>query len=413
MSRRRVVVTGLGVVCPVGIGVKEAWQAVVAGRSGIGAITRFDASAFPTRIAGEVKGFVPESWMDKREVRRNDRFIQLALAAADMAMRDSGLDMSKEDPARVGAIIGAGLGGLATLEACQEVYLEKGVKRLTPFFIPALIANLAPGQVSLRYGFKGPNYSSVSACATGNHSIGDALMVIERGMADVMMAGGAEAAVTALGIGGFCAARALSERNDAPERASRPFDRHRDGFVVGEGAGLLVIEEYDHARSRGARVYCELAGYGATSDANHITQPAPGGEGGQRAMRMALRDAELAPEQIGYVNAHGTSTPQGDIAESQAIKAVFGDWTRRGLSVSSTKSMTGHLLGAAGGVEAVFSVLALATGILPPTINVEEQDPECDLDVLANSARERRVDAVLSNGFGFGGTNAVLCFRRA
>jgi 3-oxoacyl-[acyl-carrier-protein] synthase II len=413
MSRRRVVVTGLGVVCPVGIGVKEAWQAVVAGRSGIGAITQFDASAFPTRIAGEVKGFVPESWMDKREVRRNDRFIQLALAAADMAMRDSGLDMSKEDPARVGAIIGAGLGGLATLEACQEVYLEKGVKRLTPFFIPALIANLAPGQVSLRYGFKGPNYSSVSACATGNHSIGDALMVIERGMADVMMAGGAEAAVTALGIGGFCAARALSERNDAPERASRPFDRHRDGFVVGEGAGLLVIEEYDHARSRGARVYCELAGYGATSDANHITQPAPGGEGGQRAMRMALRDAELAPEQIGYVNAHGTSTPQGDIAESQAIKAVFGDWTRRGLSVSSTKSMTGHLLGAAGGVEAVFSVLALATGILPPTINVEEQDPECDLDVLANSARERRVDAVLSNGFGFGGTNAVLCFRRA
>jgi 3-oxoacyl-[acyl-carrier-protein] synthase II len=412
MSRRRVVVTGLGVVCPVGIGVKESWRAIIAGESGIGPITQFDASSFPTRIAGEVKGFVPESWMDKREVRRNDRFIHLALAAAEMAMKDSGLDMSRVNPERVGCVIGAGLGGMGTLEECHKVYLEKGLKRLTPFFIPALIANLAPGQVSLRYGLKGPNYSSVSACATGNHSIGDALMLIERDMADVMVAGGAEATITHLGIGGFCAARALSERNDAPERASRPFDRHRDGFVVGEGAGLLVIEEYEHARRRGARIHCDLAGYGATADANHITQPAPEGEGGQRAMRMALRDARLSPEQIGYVNAHGTSTLQGDVAECQAVKAVFGDWARKGLSVSSTKSMTGHLLGAAGGVEAVFSVLALATGILPPTINVEEQDPDCDLDVLANAAREQRVDAVLSNSFGFGGTNAVLCFRR-
>ena len=412
MSRRRVVVTGLGIVSPVGIGVEEAWRGITAGKSGICPITQFDASSFPTRIAGEVKGFVPENWMDKREVRRNDRFIQFALAAAEMAVKDSGLDMSREDPDRVGAVIGAGLGGLATLEEWHRVFLDKGVKRLTPFFIPALIVNLAPGQVSLKHGFKGPNYSTVSACATGNHSIGDALMLIERGMADVMMTGGAEATITELGIGGFCAARALSERNDAPEKASRPFDKQRDGFVAGEGSGLLVVEEYEHARKRGARIYCELAGYGATADANHITQPAPEGEGGQRAMRMALRDAGLDPAQVGYVNTHGTSTPQGDVAECQAIKKVFGDWAKKGLAVSSTKSMTGHLLGAAGGVEAVFSVLALTTGVLPPTINVEEQDPECDLDVIPNAAREKRVDAVLSNSFGFGGTNAVICFKR-
>jgi 3-oxoacyl-[acyl-carrier-protein] synthase II len=412
MSRRRVVVTGLGIVSPVGIGVEEAWRAITAGQSGICPITQFDASSFPTRIAGEVKGFVPENWMDKREVRRNDRFIQFALAAAEMAMKDSGLDMSREEPERVGEIIGAGLGGLATLEEWHKVYLDKGVKRLTPFFIPAIIVNLAPGQVSLKFGLKGPNYSTVSACATANHSIGDALMIIERGMADAMVTGGAEATITALGVGGFCAARALSERNDAPEKASRPFDKGRDGFVPGEGSGVLVVEEYEHARKRGARIYCELSGYGATADANHITQPAPEGEGGQRAMRMALRDAGLQPEQVGYVNTHGTSTPQGDIAECQAIKSVFGDWAKKGLAVSSTKSMTGHLLGAAGGVEAVFSVLALATGVLPPTINVEEQDPECDLDVVPNAAREKRVDAVLSNSFGFGGTNAVICFKR-
>jgi 3-oxoacyl-[acyl-carrier-protein] synthase II len=412
MSRRRVVVTGLGIISPVGIGVEEAWRGITAGKSGIGPITQFDASTFPTRIAGEVKGFVPENWMDKREVRRNDRFIQFALAAAEMAMKDSGLDMSKVDPERVGSVIGAGLGGLTTLEEWHRVYLDKGVKRLTPFFIPAIIVNLAPGQVSLKFGLKGPNYSTVSACATANHSIGDALMIIERGMADAMVTGGAEATITALGVGGFCAARALSERNDAPEKASRPFDKGRDGFVPGEGSGVLVVEEYEHARKRGARIYCELSGYGATADANHITQPAPEGEGGQRAMRMALRDAGLQPEQVGYVNTHGTSTPQGDIAECQAIKSVFGDWAKKGLAVSSTKSMTGHLLGAAGGVEAVFSVLALATGVLPPTINVEEQDPECDLDVVPNAAREKRVDAVLSNSFGFGGTNAVICFKR-
>ena len=412
MSRRRVVVTGLGIVSPVGTGVEEAWRGIVAGKSGIGPITQFDASTYPTRIAGEVRGFEPEKWMEKKEARRNDRFIQFTMAAAEMAMKDSGLDMSKEDPERIGAVIGAGLGGLSTIEETHKVLLEKGVKRVSPFFIPSLIVNLAPGQVSLKYGMKGPNYSPVSACATSNHSIGDALMLIERGMADVMMTGGAEATITPLGIGGFCAARALSERNDAPEKASRPYDKGRDGFVAGEGSGLIVIEEYEHAKRRGARIYCELVGYGASADAHHITEPAPEGEGGQRAMRMALQDAGLSPEQVGYVNTHGTSTPKGDIAECQAIKKVFGGWAKDGLVISSTKSMTGHLLGAAGGVEAVFGILALHTGVIPPTINVEEQDPECDLDVVPNTAREKRVDAVMSNSFGFGGTNAVLCFKR-
>ncbi|MFL5303128.1 MAG: beta-ketoacyl-ACP synthase II [Anaeromyxobacteraceae bacterium] len=412
MSRRRVVVTGLGIICPVGTGIDESWKAVTSGKSGIGPITQFDASTFPTRIAGEVKNFEPEKWIDKKEVRRNDRFIHFAMAAAEMAMKDSGLDMAKEDADRIGAIIGAGLGGLSTIEDTHNTFMQKGVKRIGPFFIPSLIVNLAPGQISLRYGLKGPNYSPVSACATGNHSIGDALMLIERGMADVMITGGAEATITPLGIGGFCAARALSERNDAPEKASRPFDKNRDGFVAGEGAGLLVVEEYEHAKKRGARIYAELAGYGASADANHITSPAPEGEGGQRAMRMALKDAGLNPEQVGYVNTHGTSTPQGDIAECQAINRVFGDHAKKGLAVSSTKSMTGHLLGAAGGIEAVFSILALSSGVLPPTINVEEQDPECQLDVIPNQAREKRVEAVLSNSFGFGGTNAVIAFKR-
>src|SRR5512138_1020822 len=412
MSRRRVVVTGLGVVSPVGIGVEETWGALVAGKSGIGPITLFDASTFPTRIAGEVKGFEPAKFMDRKEVRRNDRFIHFALAAAQMAVEDSGLDMAKEDAERVGCIVGAGIGGLGTIEDEHKTFLEKGVRKIGPFFIPSLIINLAPGQISLRYGMKGPNFSPVSACATGNHSIGDAMIYIERGLADVMVTGGCEATITPLGVGGFCAARALSERNDAPEKASRPFDKHRDGFVAGEGSGILILEEYEHARRRGAKIYAELAGYGASADANHITAPAPEGEGGQRAMRMALKDAGLRPEQVGYVNTHGTSTPQGDIAECQAIKKVFGEHAKKGLAVSSTKSMTGHLLGAAGGAEAVFSVLALETGTLPPTINVEEQDPECDLDVVPNVSREQRVEAVLSNSFGFGGTNAVLAFRR-
>ena len=412
MSKRRVVVTGMGAVCPVGIGLDETWRGIVAGKSGIGPITQFDASTFPTRIAGEVRNFEPEKYMDKREVRRNDRFIHFAMAASDMAIQDAGLDMSKEDPELVGCIIGAGLGGLSTIEDTHKTFLEKGVKRIGPFFIPALIVNLAPGQVSLKHGMKGPNYSPVSACATGNHSIGDAMLLIERGMADVMISGGAEATITPLGIGGFCAARALSERNDAPEKASRPYDKNRDGFVAGEGSGVLVLEDYEHARKRGARIYAELVGYGASADAYHITSPAPEGEGGQRAMRMALRDAGVSPEQVGYVNTHGTSTPQGDVAECQAIAKVFGEHAKKGLMVSSTKSMTGHLLGAAGGIESVFSVMALHTGVLPPTINVEEQDPECALDVIPNQAREKRVDAVISNSFGFGGTNAVLAFKR-
>jgi 3-oxoacyl-[acyl-carrier-protein] synthase II len=414
MSRRRVVVTGIGVVSPVGVGTEETWAALVAGKSGVGPITLFDASTFPTRIAAEVKDFDPGKFMDRKEVRRNDRFIHFALAAGDMAVRDSGLDMAKEDPERVGCIVGAGLGGLRVIEDEHSVFLEKGVKRIGPFFIPSLIVNLAGGQISLRYGMKGPNFAPVSACATGNHSIGDAMMYIERGMADVMVTGGCEATITALGVGGFCAARALSERNDAPDKASRPFDRGRDGFVVGEGAGILVVEEYEHARKRGARIYAELAGYGATADAHHLTSPAPEGEGGQRAMRMALRDAQLAPERVGYVNTHGTSTPQGDVAECQAILKVFGDHAAsRKLAVSSTKSMTGHLLGGAGGLEAAVSVLALHRGVLPPTINVEDQDPECPLDVVPNVPRERRVEAVMSNSFGFGGTNAVVLFKRA
>jgi 3-oxoacyl-[acyl-carrier-protein] synthase II len=412
MARRRVVITGLGLVSPVGVGVEESWRALVEGKSGIGPITLIDASGFPTRIAGEVKGFEPEAYMDRKEVRRNDRFIHFALAATDMAMKDAGIDMEKCDPERVGAIVGSGMGGLGELENTHRTYMERGVRKIGPFFIPSIIINLAPGQIALRYGLKGPNFSPVSACATGNHAIGDAMMYIERDMADVMVAGGAEATITHLGIGGFCAARALSERNDAPEKASRPFDKARDGFVAAEGAGILILEEYERARRRGARIYAELAGYGATCDAHHITAPAPESEGGQRAMRMALKDAGLSPEAVGYVNAHGTSTPLGDVAECQAIKRVFGDHARKGLCVSSTKSMTGHMLGAAGGAESVISILALFKGVLPPTINVDEQDPECDLDVIANTAREKRVDAAISNSFGFGGTNAVVAFRR-
>ncbi|HET8725573.1 MAG TPA: beta-ketoacyl-ACP synthase II [Anaeromyxobacteraceae bacterium] len=414
MSRRRVVVTGMGLVSPVGIGVEESWKAVVEGRSGIAPITHFDATAmaFPTRIAGEVKAFDPGNFMDRKEARRNDRFIQFAMAAADMAAKDAGIDFEKERPERCGAIVGSGMGGLNHLEDTHKTLLERGVRKVSPFFIPSMIINLAPGQIALRYGLKGPNFSPVSACATGNHSIGDAYIYIERGMADVMFAGGAEATLTPLGLAGFCAARAMSERNDAPEKASRPFDKGRDGFVAAEGSGILLLEEYEHARARGARILAEVCGYGATCDANHVTSPAPEGEGGQRAMRMALEDAGLRPEQVGYVNTHGTSTPQGDIAECQAIERVFGDWARGGLLVSSTKSMTGHMLGAAGGAEAVFSILALTRGVVPPTINVEEQDPECRLDVVPNTAREARLDAVLSNSFGFGGTNAVVAFRR-
>ena len=407
---RRVVVTGLGLVTPLGIGTKPTWEAALAGKSGIGPITRFDAKELPSRIAGEVKGFDAALYMDKKEARRNDLFIQFGLAAAQMALQDAAIPTDKPLGDRAGVIVGSGMGGLGTLEETHVTAIEKGHRRVNPFFIPSIIVNLVGGQISIKYGAAGVNFAPVSACATGNHAIGESLRHLQHGDVDVMITGGAEATITLLGISGFTAARALSERNDAPERASRPFDKDRDGFVPGEGAGILILEDLEHARKRGARIYCELTGYAATADAFHITQPSGGGA--ERAMKLCLEDAGLRPEEVQYVNAHGTSTPVGDVAEVKAIKSVFGDWAKKGLMVSSTKSMTGHLLGAAGGVEAAFSVLALHHGIVPPTINVEHQDPECDLDVVPNKAREVRIKAAISNSFGFGGTNAVVAFQR-
>jgi len=405
-----VCVTGMGLVSPLGMGVAPSWEALVHGRSGIGPLTRFDASPLPTRIAGEVRDFRAEDWMDAREVRRNDRFIHFALAAAEMAIRDSQLDLPRTDLERVGVIIGSGMGGLETIENTDQILRERGHRKVSPFFIPGVIANLAPGQVSLRYGLRGPNFAPVSACATGNHALGEAMLLIERGMADVILAGGTEATLTPLGLAGFIAARAMSERNEAPAQASRPFDRGRDGFVPAEGAGVLVLESRAQARARGARVYAELAGYGASADAHHITAPAAGGEGAQRAMRMAMRMAEVNPAEVGYINVHATSTPVGDVAECDAIRAVFGAQIP---PVSATKSMTGHMLGAAGGAEAIFTILAMNHSLLPPTINVEDQDPACPIDVVPNVAREHQFDVAISNGFGFGGTNASLLFRKA
>ena len=400
----------MGLVSPLGMGVAPSWEALVHGRSGIGPLTRFDASPLPTRIAGEVRDFRAEDWMDAREVRRNDRFIHFALAAAEMAIRDSQLDLPRTDLERVGVIIGSGMGGLETIENTDQILRERGHRKVSPFFIPGVIANLAPGQVSLRYGLRGPNFAPVSACATGNHALGEAMLLIERGMADVILAGGTEATLTPLGLAGFIAARAMSERNEAPAQASRPFDRGRDGFVPAEGAGVLVLESRAQARARGARVYAELAGYGASADAHHITAPAAGGEGAQRAMRMAMRMAEVNPAEVGYINVHATSTPVGDVAECDAIRAVFGAQIP---PVSATKSMTGHMLGAAGGAEAIFTILAMNHSLLPPTINVEDQDPACPIDVVPNVAREHQFDVAISNGFGFGGTNASLLFRKA
>jgi 3-oxoacyl-[acyl-carrier-protein] synthase II len=407
---RRVVVTGIGLVTPLGIGNEPTWKGVLAGKSGIGPITRFDAKELPSRIAGEVKGFDPAQFMDKKEARRNDLFIQFGLAATQIAVKDAGLPTDKPLGERVGVIVGSGMGGLATLEDTHLTAVNKGHRRVNPFFIPSIIVNLVGGQISIRYGAAGVNYAPVSACATGNHAIGEGMRHIQHGDVDAVITGGAEATITLLGISGFTAARALSERNDEPAKASRPFDRDRDGFVPGEGSGILIIEELEHAKKRGARIYCELTGYSATADAFHITQPSGGGA--ERAMRLCLQDAGLKPEEVQYVNAHGTSTPVGDIAETRAIKNVFGDWAKKGLMVSSTKSMTGHLLGAAGGVEAGFSALALHHGVVPPTINLENPDPECDLDYVPNEPREVRIDAVLSNSFGFGGTNAVLALER-
>ena len=407
----RVVVTGLGVVGPNGIGIETFWRNLTTGVSGIGPITRFDASRHDARIAGEVKGFDPLQWMEKKEVRKMDLFIQFAVAAAQMAYDDSGLKVTDENRERIGVFVGTGMGGIPALEESHKTLLEKGPGRISAFFIPSIITNMGSGQISMRFGMKGPNSCVCTACATGNHAIGDSFRIIRRGEADVMLAGGSEAVITPLTIGGFCSMKALSTRNEEPARASRPFDRDRDGFVMGEGAGIMVLESLESARRRGARIYAELLGYGMSADAYHITLPAPEGEGAVRSMRRALEDARVAPSQVEYINAHGTSTPAGDLNETLAIKALFGEHARS-LAVSSTKSMTGHLLGAAGGIESVISVLAIHHGLLPPTINYETPDPECDLDYVPNRARRAQVRYVLTNSFGFGGTNASLLFKK-
>ena len=411
MSRRRVVVTGLGIVCPVGIGIAEAWENILAGRSGIARITQFDASALPSQIAGEVKDFDVSRFLPAKEARRMDRFVHLGLAASIEAFGDSGLKVTAENAERIGVVIGSGIGGLPMIEDTHTEYLKTGPRRISPFFIPATIINMVAGNLSIMYGFKGPNLAIVTACTTAAHCIGEAGRLIEYGDADVMIAGGAESCVSALGMGGFAAARALSTRNDDPPAASRPWDKGRDGFVLGEGAGVLVLEEYEFAKARGARIYCELAGYGMSADAHHMTAPCEDGEGASRCMTNALRNAGLNPDEVDYINAHGTSTELGDIAETVAVKRCFGDAASR-IAVSSTKSMTGHLLGAAGGVEAIFSVLALRDQVAPPTINLIDPDPQCDLDYVPNSARQMPLDVALSNSFGFGGTNGTLVFRR-
>jgi 3-oxoacyl-[acyl-carrier-protein] synthase II len=410
MSRRRVAVTGLGIVSPVGIGVPAAWASILAARSGITAITRFDASAFPSRIAGEVKDFDVSKYLSAKEARRYDTFIHYGLVATMEAVRDAGLDDYAGDKDMVGVCIGSGIGGLPLIEETDHAYEQGGLRKISPFFVPGTIINMISGLVSIHYGYRGPNLATVSACSTANHSLGEAARLIEYGDADIMIAGGSEATVSPLGVGGFCAARALSHRNDDPATASRPWDVDRDGFVLGEGAGVLVLEEYDHARDRNAKIYCELSGYGMSADAHHITAPPEDGAGAARSMQNALRNARLAPTDIDYINAHGTSTPLGDVAECVAVKRAFGDHAYK-LAVSSTKSMTGHLLGAAGGIEAVFTALALRDQIAPPTANLFRQDPQCDLDFVPNEARKMTLRAALSNSFGFGGTNATLAFR--
>jgi 3-oxoacyl-[acyl-carrier-protein] synthase II len=409
MTKRRVVVTGLGVISPLGVGNEATWQGLLDGRSGIGPITKFDASAYPCRIAGEVKGFNPEDWIEKKEVKKSDTFIHYAVAAAQMAVDDAKLDPSKEDGDRVGVIIGSGIGGLPLIAEMHTKLMERGPTRISPFFIPGLIVNLAAGQVSIRFGARGPSAAPATACATGAHAIGDAMKIVQRDDADVMFAGGSEAVITGLAVGGFSAMRALSTRNDEPERASRPWDLNRDGFVMGEGAGVLILEERERAIARGAHIYCELTGYGMSSDAYHITSPSEDGGGMMRVMQRALKDAGLQPSDIQYINAHGTSTPVGDQIETLAIKRVFGDQSHK-VAVSSTKSMTGHLLGAAGGLESAIAAMTVKHGIIPPTINYETPDPECDLDYVPNKARHQKVRHVMSNSFGFGGTNATLIF---
>jgi 3-oxoacyl-[acyl-carrier-protein] synthase II len=411
MDNRRVVVTGIGLVTPLGIGVQPAWENLVQGKSGIRKITQFDASAFQTQIAGEVEGFNPEDYIEPKEVKKMDRFIHFALAATKMAMDDSGFKIDDSNAERVGVIVGSGMGGLPAIEHYHSVLLQKGPKRITPFFIPMLIINLASGQISIKYGAKGPNSAVVTACATGTHAIGDAFRIIQRGDADAMIAGGTESVITPLGIGGFNAMKALSTRNNEPAKASRPFDLNRDGFVMGEGAGIMIIETLENALNRGARIYAEITGYGMTADAYHITSPAPGGEGAVRCMKLALRDGGVSPSDVQYINAHGTSTKYGDELESNAIKTVFGEHAYK-IAVSSSKSMTGHLLGAAGGVEAIITALSISNDTATPTINLDTPDPECDLDYVANSARHMTINCALSNSFGFGGTNACLLLKK-
>ncbi|HOJ60072.1 MAG TPA: beta-ketoacyl-ACP synthase II [bacterium] len=408
---RRVVVTGMGALTPIGNTLEEFWDSAIHGRSGTGLLTRFDTTHYSSKIDAEVKGFNPEPYINAKEVGRTDLFVQYAVAAAAMSVADSGLDMETVDRNRAGVIVSSGIGGLQTIENQKEVLDQKGPRRISPYLIPMLIINMASGMVSIRYGLRGPNTSVVTACATGAHSIGEAMRLIQRGDADVMIAGGAEAAITPLGFGGFCSIRALSTRNDEPEKASRPFEKNRDGFVMGEGAGVLVLEELEHAKKRGARIYGELIGYGMSADAYHVTMPEPDGIGAQLAMRLALEDARLAVEDVDYINAHGTSTPYNDKFETLAIKSLFNSHAAK-LAVSSTKSMTGHLLGAAGAVELIACLMALREGIIPPTINYETPDPECDLDYVPNQAREQRIRIAMSNSFGFGGHNAVLIAKR-
>lgn len=413
MSERRVVITGMGAVSPVGNDLKSFWDSLKNGRSGIGRITFFDTSLYDCKIGGEVKNFDATPFFKvPKDARRSDRYIQLAVAAAKMALEDSGVDLRTTNPERFGVMVGSGIGGLATLEAQHEVLLKKSPSRVSPFTIPMMISNIASGIISMEYGLTGPNMAIVTACATANNNIGEAWRMIKFGDADAFVCGGAEAAILPMGLSGFGNMKALSMRNDSPEKASRPFDKDRDGFVMGEGAGVVIIEELEHAKKRGARIYCELVGYGVSADANHLSAPSPDGSGPARAMQMALRHAKLNPGDVQYLNAHATSTGLGDVAEVKAIKRCFGDTVTNGLMVSSTKSMTGHMLGAAGGVELIASVMAIVEGVVPPTINVENQDPECNVDCVPNVAREVKVDAALSNSFGFGGHNASVLVKR-
>jgi 3-oxoacyl-[acyl-carrier-protein] synthase II len=408
---RRVVVTGVGAVSSLGTGTDKNWSALLAGESGIDLITRFDAAELPAQIAGEVKDFVAEDFIPKKEIKKMDLFIQYSLAAAEMAMEDSGLQVNEANAERVGVLVGSGLGGLPVLEKYHDLLNSSGYKKVSPFFIPMLIINLAPGQISIRFGAKGPNLSSVSACATGTHSIGDAYHIIKRGDADAMIAGGAESTITPLGVAGFCAMKALSTRNDDPRTASRPFDKDRDGFIMAEGAGILVLEEYESALKRGAKIYGEICGYGMSADAYHMTAPAPGGEGAARCIKMALKNSGMNPEDVDYINAHGTSTMFNDMYESMAIHSAFGDHAKK-VMVSSTKSMTGHALGAAGALEAIYCLKAMQTGMVPPTMNLYEPSVECDLDYVPNVARQAEVNVAMSNSLGFGGTNAALIFKK-